>query len=239
MKLTQTLDRRPALSLIAAFARIEVQTALRRLAHRFGINKPSHIDIESIRIPDTRIAVEATALVRACSPPWLVNHCLRTYFFGVAVGRHLNRQADAECFYLSALLHDLGLTNSYDADGSFELNGARAAHQIVRQLGYTEDKAALVHEAIALHTYVGEAHKREAEIALVHFGAGVDVIGFRAEDIEQTTFASIVERYPRLGFTEQMSLALIDQVGRKPGCSIAGHVALGFLKKMKQAPFPA
>lgn len=237
MRLTQTLDRRPALSLVAAFARIEAETALRKIARQFGINKPGRIDIASIKIPDTRIAVEATQLVQKCSPPWLLNHCLRSYFFGMAVGRHINRNPDVECFYLSAMLHDLGLTKTYDSDGSFELNGARAAHQFVMQQGYAEDKAALVHEAIALHTYVGESHKREPEIALVHFGAGVDVIGYRAEDIEMSTFSDIVKRYPRLGFTEQMSLALTDQVGRKPGCSIAGHVALGFLKKLKQAPF--
>lgn len=237
MELTQALDRRPAWSLIAAFARIEVETALRRLAHRFGIDKPHHIDIDALPVPDTALAREATALVGACAPPWLLNHCLRTYFFGLAVGQHIDRHPDIECFYLSAILHDLGLTTRYDADGSFELNGARAAHRFVSERGYAEDKAALVHEAIALHTYVGESHKREAEIALVHFGAGVDVIGFRAEDVEAATFDAIVRRYPRLGFTEQMSLALVDQVGRKPGCSIAGHVALGFLNKMKQAPF--
>lgn len=237
MNLTRTLDRRPALSLIAAFARIEAGTALRKLARHFGINKPSHIDIESIRIPDTKIAQEAVALVRKCSPPWLLNHCLRSYFFGMAVGQHVNKHPDVECFYLSAMLHDLGLTKAYDADGSFELNGAMAAHRFALQHGYAEDKAALVHEAIALHTYVGESHKREPEIALVHFGAGVDVIGYRVEDIEAKTFSAIVECYPRMGFTEQMSLALTDQVGRKPNCSIAGHVALGFLKKLQQAPF--
>ena len=62
----------------------------------------------------------------------------------------------------------------------------------------------------------------------MHFGAGMDVIGYRAEDIETKTFSAIVKHYPRIGFTEQMSLALTDQVGRKPNCSIAGHVALGF-----------
>ena len=79
MKLTRIQYRRPSVSLISAFARIEVGTVPRKLTYNFGINKPCHIDIESIKIPDTGIARKATELVQKCSPTRLLNHCLRWF----------------------------------------------------------------------------------------------------------------------------------------------------------------
>lgn len=236
MRLTQTLEKRSALSLISAFAKIEVETRLKKLGQYFGLNRPVYINVDCIKIPDTKLALEATELARQVSPEWLFNHCMRTYFFGMAVGQHIHKHADAECLFLSSVLHDLGLTPTYDTDGPFELNGARAAYNFVRKRGCEKEKATIMHEAIALHTDVGRSHKREPEIALVHFGAGVDVMGYRAEDVHARTLKDIVRRYPRLSFKEQISLVVKDQADRKPDCSITGHVELGFLKKLQQTP---
>lgn len=237
MELTHTLERRPAVPMILKFAGLEAGGLRRRIARAFGINRPAPIDIDDITVPDTQITKDATELVERCSPAFLVNHCLRTYCFGVAIGRHLRLQPDLEVFYLSALLHDLALTETYDTDGSFELNGARAARTFLLDKDYPPARADLVHEAIALHSSVGIADRREPEIALVHFGAGLDVIGVRAEDIAAATRDAIVARYPRLDFKREFSRLLEDQCGRKPACHIAGHVALGFQQKIRRAPF--
>ena len=237
MELTQTLERRPVFPMIMSFARLEVGALGRRAAQAFGFQRPRHIDIEDIRIPDTQIVREATELVESCSPQFLVNHCFRSYFFGVAVGRHLKLDPDLELLFLSCIMHDLGVTESYDSDGSFELNGARAAHEFLLAHEVPTDKAALVHESIALHSSVGIAHKREPEIALLHYGAGVDVIGFRIEAIAPQARDAIVERYPRLQLKDKFGAMVVDQAARKPTCHIEGHVGLGFRKKMQMAPF--
>jgi cyanamide hydratase family protein with HD domain len=211
---------------------------VRKIARAFGHNCPAPIGIDDIKVPDTTIAKQATELVERCSPQLLVNHSIRSYCFGVAIARHLKLKADMEVFYLASIMHDLGLVDPHDKiEGSFEVVGADAAHSFVIEKGYDQEKADMVHEAIALHSAVGIAHEREPEIALVHFGAGVDVIGFRAEDISVETRDAIVNAYPRLDFKQSFTSIIKDQVARKPLCHIAGHYNLGFAGKIKAAPF--
>lgn len=238
MQLTQSLSRTPAPVLISRFVRLELGGLGRKIARAFGYNRPRDISIDEIRIPDTQLAREATELVEGCSPPFLVNHSIRTYCFGVAIAKHLDIKADWELFYLSSIMHDLGLVDPHDKkEGSFEVVGADAARAFMLKKNSNPENADLVHEAIALHSAVGIAHKREPEIALVHYGAGVDVIGFRAEDISPQTREAIVNAYPRHEFKKAFPPLLKDQVERKPQCHIAGHYNLGFAGKIRGAPF--
>lgn len=238
MQLTQTLSKTPVPILISRFARLEIGSLARKIVRAFGYRQPQNISIDDIKIPDTQLAKQATELVEACSPDFVVNHSIRTYCFGVAIAKHLNIKADMELFYLSAIMHDLGLVEPYDKqEGSFEVVGARAARKFMQDKGCGQEKADLVHEAIALHSAVGIAHKREPEIVLVHYGAGVDVIGFRAEDISVETRDAIVNAYPRHDFKKAFPLLLEGQVQAKPQCHIAGHYKLGFVSKIHSAPF--
>ncbi len=237
MQLTTTLGRTPAPRLAARFARIELGGLARRLARSLGSNRPAVLRLEDLPLPDSRLAREATALAGRVESPLLVNHSLRSYLFGAAIGRHLGWRTDHELLYLACILHDLALAPAYDRPGCFELNGARTAHAFLLEQGLERERADLVHEAIALHSAVGIAGSREPEIALLHFGAGVDVIGYRAEDVAPETRAAIVARHPRLAFKREFAAVLEDQARRKPHCHIAGHVGLGFLRKLQQAPF--
>jgi hypothetical protein len=97
--------------------------------------------------------------------------------------------------------------------------------------------ADLVHEAIALHAAVGKAAKMAPEIALVHFGAGMDVVGLRAEDLSTHTVRHVVEAYPRHGFKKAFSEVLEHEVRRKPLSHMAGHMGLGFSRRIQSAPF--
>lgn len=238
MQLTTTLSKTPTPILISRFVRLEIGGLGRKIARAFGYRRPDNISIEEIKLPDTQLALDATELVEACSPQFLVNHSIRTFCFGVAIARQLNIKADMELFYLASIMHDLGLVDPYDlTEGSFEVVGADAARSFILEKGTSQEKADLVHEAIALHSAVGIADKREPEIALVHFGAGVDVIGFRAEDISAETREAIVNAYPRYNFKQAFPPLLKDQVERKPDCHIAGHYHLGFVSKIRGAPF--
>lgn len=40
-----------------------------------------------------------------------VNHCLRTYAWGMILGAHDGLRPDAELLFVAALLHDLALTS--------------------------------------------------------------------------------------------------------------------------------
>ena len=75
------------------------------------------------------------------------------------------------------MLHDLGLTEEFAADKRFEVDGADAAVRILQDRGYPESKVRVVWDAIALHALGDIADRREPEVALVHMGAHVDVMG--------------------------------------------------------------
>ncbi len=223
--------------LILRFARLELGSLGRRVARALGINRPMAISLEDLAIPDSQLVVQATTLARSCEPVFLFNHSVRTYLFGSAIAKHLDLRPDPELLYLASILHDVALTPEYDREGSFEVNGADTAREFLLSKELTAERADLVHEAIALHSAVGIAGNREPEIALVHFGAGVDVIGFRSEDVAVPTRNAIVESWPRAGFKEYFAQLIADQATRKPDCHIAGHFGLGFNGKIAAAPF--
>lgn len=235
--LTLDLARVPAPTLVARMLRIELGGVLRRCARALGIHRPTALGLDALAAPDTRLCNEATEFARRCESPLLFNHSLRSYMFGVAVGRHLGMQVDLELLYLAAVLHDVGLCPEHAGAGSFEVRGATVARDFLLAAGLPAPRADRVHEAIARHATVGLADRGPAELALVHFGAGVDVIGYHAEDVAAQTRADVVAAYPRLNFKRDFGALMEGEARRDPNAHIAGLVALGFTRRMALAPF--
>src|SRR3954451_4790772 len=95
--------------------------------------------IAGIRIPDSKLAREATDLLREYGTPLLFAHSLRVYLFGALRGRHRGLKPDTELLYLGAVFHDLGLTPKYRSpDHRFEIDGANAARDFLRGHGIGE-----------------------------------------------------------------------------------------------------
>ncbi|HEX4790351.1 MAG TPA: HD domain-containing protein, partial [Actinospica sp.] len=69
--------------------------------------------IAGIEIPNTPLVAAATELVHESAPPLLWHHSRRVYLFGMLQGRRRKLVADPELVYVSALFHDLGLTDRY------------------------------------------------------------------------------------------------------------------------------
>jgi hypothetical protein len=169
-----------------------------------------------ISIPDSELAKKATQLVAEVSTKSLYNHCIRTYLFAEILGQHDRLKYDRELLYLGAVMHDLGFTERFDGNQRFEVDGADAAQAFLTEHGLPQEKAQIVWDAIALHTSIGIASRKQPEIALVHLGAGMDAFGLRAEDIPQETVEKAIEAYPRLGWNRACLELVISQVKRKP-----------------------
>src|SRR3954462_10869803 len=69
--------------------------------------------IAGIRIPDSKLAREATDLLREHGTPLLFAHSLRVFLFGSLRGRHRGLHVDHELLYVGAVFHDFGLTPNY------------------------------------------------------------------------------------------------------------------------------
>ncbi|WP_205527116.1 HD domain-containing protein [Solimonas sp. K1W22B-7] len=189
-------------------------------------------------MPDSQACRKALELVTRVSPAFLLDHCLRSHAFAVAMAHMVPRKIDREVLFLGCVMHDLGLTQEHDHGDTFELDGARDARSHCLRHGISAERSDLVHEMIALHNSVGIAHKREPEIALIHFGAGTDVLGFGVKDIHSRTMQEILAEYPRIGFGEAMARLVGDQMQRKPRSYMTSMVALGFLNRLRKARLP-
>lgn len=71
-----------------------------------------NIDLEGIRIPDSKLAREIMELVRDTEPPLLFHHSSRVYYWGALAGKRRGLRFDAELLYAGAMFHDMGLTIS-------------------------------------------------------------------------------------------------------------------------------
>ncbi|MGH3924525.1 MAG: HD domain-containing protein, partial [Pseudonocardiaceae bacterium] len=168
------------------------------------------------RVPDSKIAHEATGLARRDYPPFLFNHCIRTFWFADAIAENGSR-FDREIVYLAAILHDLGVLEPYDLGRRFEVDGAQAARDFLLERAYPSDKADLVWDAIALHTSLGIAdYSTTPEIALVCLGAFADAAGLGVTDLDPGFVRELIEAFPRLDFPNEWLRVLIEQVKQKP-----------------------
>jgi HD superfamily phosphodiesterase len=127
-------------------------------------------EVSGVKLPDTKLATEATELVRQASPLPLFNHCVRTYVFADSLGKKMNKHYDSELLYLACVMHDLGLVEKYIKDAEFEIDGADAALDFLTHRGYSPERVSVVWEAIALHASMEIPLRRQSEVALVHMG---------------------------------------------------------------------
>lgn len=179
------------------------------------------VTIKELVAPNAALARAAAALAADAHAPALLNHVHRTWWFGEFIGRRRSMKYDRELVYMASLLHDLGLSHAHKGDKRFEVDGADAASRFLRRNAYAAEKTRLVWDAIALHSSADIADRREPEVALVHFGAHVDVMGLRLDEIPRDLIEDTLALYPRVGFKAAFTEALGEVARRKP------HTAIG------------
>ncbi|QEH35467.1 hypothetical protein OJF2_40190 [Aquisphaera giovannonii] len=173
--------------------------------------------VAGIRIPDSKLAREATDLVREHGTPLLLAHSQRVYLFGAIQGRHRGWTIDHELFYVGAMFHDMGLTAKYRSrDHRFEVDGANAARDFLRANGIGEGPAELVWDSIALHTTLEIPWHKRPEIALMNGGTAADVIGRGIDEIPAADREAILAAYPRGDFACGIIRAFVDGLAHRP-----------------------
>jgi hypothetical protein len=80
----------------------------------------------------------------------------------------------------------------------------------------SSDEAQRVWDAIVLHAAPGIAEHRSPECALVHWGAGLDVLGLGADRLDGATLAAIHAAFPRRGFADGIADLLEAAARRAP-----------------------
>ena len=178
-------------------------------------SEPMPSSVAGVRLVDSAIARAATDLSRAVSPRYLFNHSVRTFLLGSLLGRALGQSFDEELLYLACILHDLGLTDRFEGDLPFEIQGAEAAKQFLAEHAYPKERIEVVWDGIAMHpSMIG--HFKPPEIALVGEGAGADVLGPDFSQIQKADVEAILKAFPRLGFKTEFVKTCANVVRKHP-----------------------
>ena len=152
----------------------------------------------SVPVPDSKIAREATEMLRDTSSELLFDHSLRVFFWAALAGNRKGLGYDPELLYVGAMFHDFGLTDRYrESQSRFEVDGANAARDFLRGHGIAQPDLDRVWAAIALHTTPGIPHLMHPEIALLHAAAGMDVAGRNYADFTGEEREAVTAAYPR------------------------------------------
>ncbi|MER5806752.1 HD domain-containing protein [Streptomyces sp. NPDC002033] len=170
----------------------------------------------------------------------LLNHSVRSFAFGAEHARRHGLAYDAELLYVSALLHDLGLTPPFDSHTlPFEEAGGHVARIFTAGLGWAPERRARAQEVIVLHMRDDVTAAQDVESHLLQVGTSADVSGLRVDTFDPAFRAALLERYPRLDFGPAFLALVEDQAARKPACAAAAYVANGAARRIAANPLDA
>jgi hypothetical protein len=178
------------------------------------------MDLAGIKVPDTALVRDAIDLSRTLLEPFLFNHVMRSWLFGILLSKTAEVKPDAELLAVAAILHDLGLTERYTAENRFEVDGANAAREFMKDRGISAQQTQVVWDAIALHTTPTLALHKEPEVVMTHSGIAVDVLGAGLDRISPENHQAILTAFPRLAFKDGFKGCLCNVVRQKPMTAI-------------------
>jgi hypothetical protein len=194
-----------------------------------------------VTVPDTKLARDATELVRESTTDLIYNHSRRVYWFGSLQGRGRGLSFDPELVYIGAMFHDLGLNQQFRSSGRrFEVDSADEAGRFLQGHGVPEDSIRRVWTAIALHTTPGVPEFMEPEVALVTAGVEYDVLGIGYHDVSDADRAEIIALHPRPHFKRNILQAFTDGNAHKPETTfgnVNADVLERFVPGFKRANF--
>ena len=205
--------------------------------------------LAGIKVADTLLVRDAVELSRSLLETYLFNHVMRSWLFGILLSEDAVVAPDPELLAVSAVLHDLGLTDRYTAEDRFEVDGANAARAFLKERGISTQQMQVVWDAIALHTTPSIALHKEPEVAMTHSGIAVDVIGVGLDRIPQDKLRAVLAEFPRLAMKKRLLECLCNLVRRKPATSfdnflrdfgsryVEGFTAPSFADLLANAPF--
>ena len=89
-----------------------------------------------LTVPDSRLARDASELVRDSTSDLVYHHSCRVFWFGSLQGQRKGLNFDPELLYVGAMFHDLGLNEQFRGSGHrFEVDSADEARHFLQGHG--------------------------------------------------------------------------------------------------------
>ena len=128
--------------------------------------------IAGVSVPDSPLITEVLEYAQKLSEDYLFNHAMRSWLFAAKIGHIKAIDCDHEVIALGTILYDIGLTAGVSGSNRFEVNGANAALSFIKERGFSDRRAQLIWDLVALNSTPSIALHKEAEVAVGTMGIG-------------------------------------------------------------------
>jgi len=175
------------------------------------------IDVAALVSPPTPTAARALETAREWCSPDLVNHCLRSWVWAVALAERNSIPFDAELLYVATMLHDAGVARHFDAhEVPFEHAGGAVGWTFAAGAGWDAHRRQRVFEIIERHMWVSVDPAEDAEGHLLEAATSIDVAGAGIDQLDAAFLREVTGALPRGGFSADFATAIHEQAVRKP-----------------------
>jgi len=210
---------------------------------------PSTRLIGGISVADTPLITAVIEYARRLSEPYLFNHAMRSWLCAEAIGRIKGLDYDHEVVAVGTILHDIGLTADVSGPNRFEVNGADAAVSFIKGQGFSDRRAQLIWDLVALNSTPSLALHKETEVAVGTMGIGLDYGGFGVQALPAGDLERILRAFPRLKMKKNFAQTCCRLVTATPETSydnflrdfgerfVPGYKAVSTVDLLMNAPF--
>ena len=200
-------------------------------------------------VPDTPLIKEVIEYAEKLSEPYLFNHAMRSWLFASRIANLRAIDCDLEVVAVGTILHDIGLTAGVSGSNRFEVNGANAARSFITERGFSDRRAQLIWDLVALNSTPSIALHKEPEVVVGTMGIGLDFGGFGLESVPQADIAEILSVFPRLKMKHNFAEVCRHLVTTRPETSydnflrdfgelfVPGYKAVSTVDLLMNAPF--
>jgi hypothetical protein len=205
--------------------------------------------IAGVPVTDTPLIAAVIEYAQRLSEPYLFNHAMRSWLFSEAIGRIKGMEYDREVVAIGTILHDIGLTASVSGPNRFEVNGADAAVSFIKGHRFTDRRAQLIWDLVALNSTPSLALHKEPEVAVGTMGIGLDYGGFGLQALPSGDVERILNAFPRLKMKERFADTCCRLVTARPETSydnflrdfgerfVPGYKSVSTVDLLMNAPF--
>ena len=188
----------------------------------------SSFDLARLLEPPTEVAKRSLEVARQWCSPALLNHCLRSWVWAKTLADSRQLEVDDELLFVAAMLHDLGVTEPFDAHVvPFESSGGAAAWTFAAGAGWSAERRGRVRGVIDRHMWVSFEVAEDPEGYLLETATSLDVAHAGPEMWDAELRREVAAALPRLDFGPAFAVAIAAQASRKPTSTAARLHASG------------
>lgn len=190
-------------------------------------------------IPADYLSQGAYKLAQSHLPPPILNHSIRVFLLADFLAQREKSewatQDRRSLLCVACILHDIGCATQFDGPQRFEVEGADAAANYLRQSNTAQSDIHEVWQAIALHTSPGIAERISPLARLVRQAVLTD-FGRQLDQEGEDTRSTVEQSFPRLGIEKILGDTVVDQALRRPEKAPPASWPGILLRAKKEAP---